>query len=67
MLVLPTAPCALVDPWDAYAIGFIGGLIAVTSVVFFDYLHVDDPVGAISVHGMAGAWVRHQHVVLCAL
>ena len=51
------APCAVVDPWEAYIIGFIGGFIAVVSVLFFDFIHVDDPVGAISVHGMAGIWV----------
>jgi Amt family ammonium transporter len=55
-LVGITAPCAFVDPWAAVVIGAIAGLIVVFSVEFFDLVHVDDPVGAISVHGVAGLW-----------
>ncbi len=55
-LVAITAPCAFVDSWAAVAIGGIAGVIVVTSVFFFDNRGVDDPVGAISVHGINGLW-----------
>jgi Amt family ammonium transporter len=37
-------------------IGAVGGVIVVFSVLFFDKVRIDDPVGAISVHGVVGAW-----------
>lgn len=37
-------------------VGFIGGMIVVFSVLFFDKLKLDDPVGAVSVHGIVGIW-----------
>jgi Amt family ammonium transporter len=55
-LVAITAPCAFVDPWAAAVIGTIAGLIVVYSVFFWERLGVDDPVGAISVHGVNGVW-----------
>ena len=55
-LVGITAPCANVSPTSAIIIGAIAGVIVVYSVVFFDKIKVDDPVGAISVHGVCGAW-----------
>ena len=55
-LVAITAPCAFVDPWAAGVIGLIAGVIVVFSVFFFERLGVDDPVGAISVHGVNGLW-----------
>jgi ammonium transporter, Amt family len=55
-LVAITAPCAFVDPWAAVVIGFIAGIIVPALVVAVDKLKVDDPVGAIPVHGMAGIW-----------
>jgi ammonium transporter, Amt family len=55
-LVAITAPCAFVDSWAAVAIGGIAGIIVVFSVFFWDRLMVDDPVGAISVHGINGLW-----------
>jgi Amt family ammonium transporter len=55
-LVAITAGCAFVAPWAAIVIGGIAGTIVVYSVAMFDRLHVDDPCGAISVHGMCGAW-----------
>ncbi|KAA0874468.1 ammonium transporter [Nitrincola tapanii] len=48
----PLAPTAL----GATIIGAIGGLIVVASIVTLDKLKIDDPVGAISVHGIAGIW-----------
>jgi Amt family ammonium transporter len=55
-LVAITAPCGAVDPFPAFIIGGIGGVLVVFSVFFFDKVKVDDPVGAISVHGVCGAW-----------
>jgi Amt family ammonium transporter len=55
-LVAITAPCAFVAPWAAVVIGAIAGWLVVASVAFWDRMHVDDPCGAISVHGVCGAW-----------
>lgn len=55
-LVGITAGCAAVDNYGAVAIGIICGLIVVFSIEFIDKkLKVDDPVGAVSVHGVCGA------------
>ncbi len=55
-LVAITAPCAFVQPRDAAIIGIIAGILVVESVWFFEKRGVDDPVGAVSVHGVCGAW-----------
>jgi len=55
-LVAITAPCANVTPMSAILIGFIAGGLVVFAIQFFDRIKVDDPVGAISVHGVCGAW-----------
>ena len=55
-LVAVTAGCGFVDPYAALIIGAIGGSIIIYSVRFFDWLHIDDPVGVISVHGACGVW-----------
>jgi Amt family ammonium transporter len=55
-LVAITAPCGAVDAWAAFLIGGVGGILVVFSVFFFDRIKIDDPVGAISVHGICGAW-----------
>lgn len=55
-LVAITAPCAVVSPLSAIIIGLIAGVIVVFSVLFFDNIGIDDPVGAVSVHGVCGAW-----------
>jgi Amt family ammonium transporter len=55
-LVGITAGCANVSPAGAIFIGFSAGILVVFSVLFFDKLKIDDPVGAISVHGTCGAW-----------
>ncbi len=56
-LVAITAPCAFVNAPCAVLIGLIAGVLVVLSVLFIDgVLKVDDPVGAISVHGACGAW-----------
>ena len=53
-LVAITAPCAFVAPWAAFVIGVISGVLVIWSVFFFDKIRIDDPVGAISVHGVNG-------------
>ncbi len=56
-LVSITAPCAFVNPLGAVLIGGFAGLLVVWSVLFIErVLKVDDPVGAVSVHGVCGAW-----------
>jgi Amt family ammonium transporter len=55
-LVAITAPCAFVEPWAAIVIGIIGGVIVVYGVILLDKLQIDDPVGAVPVHGMNGFW-----------
>jgi len=49
-LVAITAPCAFVTVPSALLIGAIGGVLVVFAVLFFDKIHVDDPVGACAVH-----------------
>jgi len=55
-LVAITAPCAFVNPSGAIAIGLIAGMLVIFSVFFFENRGVDDPCGAISVHGTNGLW-----------
>ncbi|MFC1632347.1 ammonium transporter [Candidatus Omnitrophota bacterium] len=55
-LVAITAPCAFVEPWAALIIGAVGGIIVVLGVVILDKIKVDDPVGAVPVHGLNGIW-----------
>ncbi len=55
-LVGITAGCANVAPSSAIIIGAISGVLVVLSVVTIDKMHIDDPVGAVSVHGVCGAW-----------
>ncbi len=56
-LVGITAPTAVVSPGAAIIIGAIAGILVVLSVEFIDkVLHIDDPVGAVSVHGVCGVW-----------
>ena len=55
-LVGITAPCDIVTPLGAIIVGLVAGCLVVYGVLFFDKLKVDDPVGAISVHGLCGVW-----------
>ena len=56
-LVAITAPCAFVNTVGAVLIGLIAGVLCCVSVFFVERkLKVDDPVGAVSVHGVCGAW-----------
>jgi ammonium transporter, Amt family len=56
-LVAITAPCAFVNPAAAVLIGVVAGLLVVWSVLLIErQFRIDDPVGAISVHGVCGTW-----------
>jgi ammonium transporter, Amt family len=56
-LVAITGPCAFVSPASAALIGLVAALLVVTVSSWLERkLHIDDPVGAISVHGACGAW-----------
>jgi ammonium transporter, Amt family len=56
-LVAITAPCAFVQPWAAATIGSIAGVLVIEAIWIVERrFKIDDPVGAISVHGVNGAW-----------
>ncbi|HHZ93427.1 TPA: ammonium transporter [Candidatus Poribacteria bacterium] len=55
-LVAITAPCAFVNAIPSVIIGIIAGILVVFSVLFFDRIRIDDPVGALSVHLTNGIW-----------
>ncbi|NHM32882.1 ammonium transporter [Neobacillus terrae] len=55
-LVSVTAGCAFVSQWSAIAIGVISGLIVIYATLLVDNLKVDDPVGAVAVHGFNGVF-----------
>jgi len=55
-LVAVTAACGFVAPWAAIVIGAVAGGIAVGGVLLVERLGIDDPIGAVAVHGMAGVW-----------
>jgi Amt family ammonium transporter len=55
-LVGITAGADSMGPWPAVIVGAIAGVIVVFSILFFDKIQIDDPVGAISVHGVCGIW-----------
>jgi Amt family ammonium transporter len=55
-LVAITAGCASVGNFAAVIIGALAGIIVIYAVEFFDKLQIDDPVGAVSVHGVCGAF-----------
>jgi Amt family ammonium transporter len=55
-LVAITAPCAYISPPAAFFVGLVAGVMTVWSVLTFERKGIDDPVGAISVHGVAGLW-----------
>jgi len=55
-LVAITAPCDQVTANASVIIGLVAGVLVVLSVFFFDKIHIDDPVGAVSVHCVNGVW-----------
>jgi Amt family ammonium transporter len=55
-LVAITAACAFVSPWAAIVIGLVAGAIVVLGVLLVEKIGIDDPIGALAAHGMAGVW-----------
>jgi Amt family ammonium transporter len=55
-LVAISGPCPFIDTWAAVVIGAAAGSVVVVSVLLFERRGIDDPAGAISVHGVAGLW-----------
>src|SRR5215207_3045286 len=55
-LVAVTAASGFVAPWAAVVIGLVAGAIAVVGVLFVERIRIDDPIGAVAVHGCAGVW-----------
>ena len=55
-LVAVTAAAGFVAPWAAIVIGLVAGGIAVLGVLAVERVRIDDPIGAVAVHGMAGVW-----------
>jgi Amt family ammonium transporter len=55
-LVAITCPCYWVNPYGAVLIGAIAGVVVVMAIDFIEWLRIDDPVGAVAVHGACGIW-----------
>src|SRR5512132_1700244 len=55
-LVAITAASGFVAPWAAVVIGLVSGFIAVVGVLWVERIGIDDPIGAVAVHGMSGVW-----------
>jgi Amt family ammonium transporter len=55
-LVAITCPCYWVSPTGAIVLGGVAGIIVVLGVELLEWLRIDDPIGAVPVHGIAGIW-----------
>ena len=56
-LVAVTAPCAFIQPWAAMVIGTVAGVLVIEAILVIERkFKIDDPVGAIAVHGVNGLW-----------
>ncbi|MGE0000256.1 MAG: ammonium transporter [Ilumatobacteraceae bacterium] len=55
-LVAITAPCAFVSPWAAALIGALAAVIVIEAAMFLERKGIDDPVGAVAVHGIGGTF-----------
>src|SRR5881392_1725058 len=55
-LVAVTAASGFVAPWAAVVIGLVAGVIAVVGVLAVERIGIDDPIGAVAVHGVSGVW-----------
>jgi Amt family ammonium transporter len=55
-LVAITCPCYWVSPTGAVILGGIAGVVVVVAVDVLEYLRIDDPIGAVPVHGVCGIW-----------
>lgn len=59
-----SAGCAVYTTWEAVIIGVIGGTLSCLAPSVVDRLRIDDPVGAVAVHGLGGLWVRSVYQTL---
>jgi Amt family ammonium transporter len=55
-LVAITCPCYWVSPLGAVILGGVAGIVVWLTMIFMEYVRIDDPVGAVAVHGIAGMW-----------
>ncbi len=55
-LVAITCPCYWVSPVGAILLGAVGGVVVVAGVELLEWLRIDDPIGAVPVHGLCGIW-----------
>jgi Amt family ammonium transporter len=55
-LVAITAPCYWVNPFGSIVIGAVAAVVVVYGIDFIEWLRIDDPIGAVAVHGFAGIW-----------
>ena len=55
-LVAITCPCYWVSPDRRHPAGGVAGVIVVLGVELLEWLRIDDPIGAVPVHGMCGIW-----------
>jgi len=55
-LVAITCPCYWVDPEGAFLLGIGAGIVVVWGIDLLEYLRIDDPIGAVPVHMIAGIW-----------
>jgi Amt family ammonium transporter len=55
-LVAITCPCYWVSPAGAIALGGVAGVVVVLGIELLEYLRIDDPIGAVPVHGICGIW-----------
>ena len=55
-LVAITAPCYWVNAFGSVVIGLVGGIVVVIGIDLIEHLRIDDPIGAVAVHGIAGIW-----------
>ncbi len=55
-LVAITCPCYWVSPTGAILLGGVAGVLVVVGVELLEWLRIDDPIGAVPVHGMCGIW-----------
>lgn len=55
-LVAITCPCYWVDPLGSIILGFVAGIVVYIGVNVIEWFRIDDPVGAVTVHGLCGIW-----------
>ena len=55
-LVAITCPCYWVNPFGSVVIGAVAGIVVVYGIDLIEHLRIDDPIGAVAVHGFAGIW-----------